>query len=63
MRAYLTISGIFFALIAVAHVLRGAMQVPVQVADMQIPVWVSWPAALVTGALAVWAFRLGARKD
>lgn len=59
MRAYSLISGAFFALIAILHVLRVIGGVSVLVADVQVPVWMSAPAAILTGALAVWAFRLG----
>lgn len=46
-----------FALVAVAHVCRAVAQVPIQVGSMSVPMWASWVAAVVTGALAVWAYR------
>ncbi len=61
MRAYALVSGIFFALVAVMHILRAVGRVQVVVADIQVPVWMSVPAAILTGILAVWAFRLGTR--
>lgn len=62
MRAYTLVSGIFFLVIAVAHVLRAIAGVPIRAADMQLPIWVSWPAAIFTAALAIWAFSLFRKK-
>ncbi len=58
MRAYLTISGVFFGLIAVGHILRLFQGWPAQVGTWTVPFWVSWLAVLVPGALCLWAFRL-----
>lgn len=61
MRAYLGVSGAIFGLIALGHILRLAFGWPAQVADWIVPLWVSWVAVLLMGALAIWAFRLGRR--
>ena len=55
---YRTISGVVFGLIALLHGIRAALQVPAQLGSTSIPVWVSWVAVAVAGALCVWAFRL-----
>ena len=58
---YQTISGMVFGLIAILQAVRAAMQVPVQIGTVAIPVWVSWVAVLVAGTLCLWAFRSPAR--
>jgi hypothetical protein len=47
----------FFALIALAHVLRILLHVAVVAGGVVVPVWLSAPAALFTGALAVLLWR------
>ena len=54
---YRTVSGLVFGLIALLQGIRAVMQVPVQIGTTAIPVWVSWVAVVVAGALSVWAFR------
>ncbi len=54
---YVVVSGVIFGLVAVAHVVRALGQVPVQLGSSAIPIWASWVAAVVAGALCVWAFR------
>ena len=54
---YRTASGVVFGLIALGHGIRAALQVPAQVGSTSIPIWVSWVAVVVAGALCVWAFR------
>lgn len=61
MRRYELVSGVFFALIAVAQLTRSILQVPVQVGTVSIPIWVSVVAFLVTASLAIWAFRSSGR--
>jgi hypothetical protein len=54
---YRSVSGAVFGLIALLQGIRAVMQVPVQVGTTTVPVWVSWVAVMVAGALCVWAFR------
>ena len=54
---YIVVSGLIFGVVAVAQVLRAAMQLPVHVGGFEVPVWASWIAAVVAGSLCVWAFR------
>ena len=54
---YRTISGVVFGLIALGHGIRAALQVPATLGSIQIPIWVSWVAVVIAGALCVWAFR------
>ena len=54
---YCIVSGVFFALVALAHLVRVVEGMTVQVEVYLIPMWVSWIAIVVPAALAVWAFR------
>ena len=58
MRAYIQITGVVFAVVALTHVFRLVFDWPAQVAGWAVPTWVSWAAVLVAGALSIWAFRL-----
>lgn len=55
---YLLISGLIFALVAIAHLLRVVFGMSVQVDATAVPMAVSWIGFVVPGALAFWAFRL-----
>lgn len=57
MRRYELVSGILFTLISLAQLTRTLLGWPAQVNGVDIPVWWSGVAFLVTGTLAVWAFR------
>jgi hypothetical protein len=54
---YRTSSGVVFGLVALGHGIRAALQVPATLGSTPIPMWVSWVAVVVAGALCVWAFR------
>jgi hypothetical protein len=58
MKTYIGLSGILFAAVAILHAVRVVEQWPVQVADWEIPAWVSWMGFLIPGILAIWAIRL-----
>ena len=58
MRAYLQISGVIFAIVTLAHVLRLVLNWPIQMASWVVPMWISWVAIPVAGTMCVWAFRL-----
>jgi hypothetical protein len=53
------VAGVLFALIALLQAARAALEVPVQIGSTSIPFAASWFAAVVFGALAIWAFRRG----
>ncbi|MBT8088239.1 MAG: hypothetical protein KJO46_09390 [Gammaproteobacteria bacterium] len=57
-RNYCFISGVLFALVALAHLLRIVYSLPVQVDEYAVPMLVSWVGFIVPAALAIWAFRL-----
>lgn len=58
MRYYEFVSGALFGLIALAQLTRSILGLPARVGSMAIPVWWSVVAFLVTGSLALWAFRI-----
>ena len=58
MRAYLQISGAFFGIVALAHLLRLARHWPIDVAGHMVPLSLSWLGLLLAGGLCVWALRL-----
>jgi hypothetical protein len=53
-KSYIAISAIFFALVAMGHLVRIVQAWQVQVGDMGVAMSVSWAALVVSGALAVW---------
>ena len=63
MRRYTLVSGLVFALVTCVQLLRVVMRTPVRVASMDVPVSASGIAAVVAGALAIWAFRARAHRD
>jgi len=59
MRRYELVSGIIFSIVAVAQLLRTVLGWPVQIDLFTVPVWLSGIAFLITGGMAIWAFRSG----
>jgi hypothetical protein len=54
---YRAISGVVFGFVALGHLVRAVLQLPVQVGATSVPMWVSWAAVVVAGGLCVWASR------
>ena len=50
------ITVIFLLLVSIAHFLRLFYQVKVMANNVEIPMWMSIPACIVTLALAIWLF-------
>jgi hypothetical protein len=57
MRRYELVSGLLFALIAIAQLTRALLGLQAQVGAFAIPIWFSFVASAITGSLAIWAFR------
>jgi hypothetical protein len=57
MRRYEMVSGIIFTVIAIVQLIRTVLGWPVQIDLFTVPVWFSAIAFLVTGGMAIWAFR------
>lgn len=60
---YCLVSGTLFSLVALAHLLRIAFGMAVQVDAYAVPMTLSWVGLIVAGALAVWAFRIGMAQN
>jgi uncharacterized integral membrane protein len=56
---YAIVSGVLFVVVALLHIVRALNQWTVHIGMLEIPIWVSWIAAAVTGGLGTWAFRSG----
>jgi hypothetical protein len=63
MHRYVLVSGLFLVLLACVQLLRLILGWRVTVAGLVIPLWVSAIAALIAGILAIWAFRVRARRS
>ena len=61
-KAYNMITAAIFAVIAVLHLLRIIFGWPAQIGGLDIPLWASWLALVVTGALAYFGFRQNVRR-
>jgi len=53
---YVVVSGVIFGFMALAQLFRAVNQVPAQVGNVEIPVWVSWVAVVLAGSMCAWAF-------
>jgi hypothetical protein len=62
MGRYEQVSGTVFAIVALVQLVRTLLGWPVQVDLFTVPVWFSGVAFLVTGGLAIWAFRSAGRQ-
>ena len=60
-KAYNTITAALFLVIAVLHLLRIIFGWPAQIGGLDIPLWASWLALVVSGALAYFGFRQNLR--
>ena len=58
---YASVSAIVFGVVALIQAIRAFNEWPVQIGPYAIPVWFSWLAVLVAGALCVWGFRSARR--
>jgi uncharacterized membrane protein len=58
---YCLVSGILFAIVAIAHLMRIINGSNVLVDDYAVPMFVSWVGMIVPGVLALWAFRVAGR--
>lgn len=55
---YIAVSGIIFALVSFAHILRLLTQTTVQFGSFILPMDLSWLGLLLAGGLCVWAVLL-----
>jgi hypothetical protein len=59
-KAFSLVAGAIFGVVAVAHLLRIFMALPVTIGDWIIPMWVSWMAVVVAGWLSYSGLRFAA---
>lgn len=58
MRRYALLSGMLFALQALGQLARVVLQWPLRIATVDVALWVSVIAFLITATFSIWAFRL-----
>jgi hypothetical protein len=58
----LRVASIFFAIFAVAHIVRLVKQAYVIFGSTEIPMWVSVVALIVAGGLSIWMWRLSSGR-
>jgi hypothetical protein len=54
---YLTVTATLFLVMAIVHLLRIILGWQAEIGGLNIPIWASWLAVLVCGALAYFGFR------
>ncbi|HEX9309612.1 MAG TPA: hypothetical protein VF887_02260 [Gemmatimonadaceae bacterium] len=57
MRRYELVSGIIFTIMALVQLARTLLAWPLQIASFSVPIWPSGVAFIITGSMAIWAFR------
>ena len=57
-KTFLTVAGVVFGVVAIAHALRFLSAWPVSVGSFSLPVWASGLGALFAAYLSYQAFRL-----
>ena len=65
-RAYLLVSAAIFSLVALLHLARVVFGWSAAIGGWSVPMWLSWVAIIVAGALAYFGFSLArepARKS
>ena len=60
-KAFVTVSGSIFGVIAVMHLARIVQGWPAHIGTFEVPMWLSWVAMAVAGYLAFSALRLKGR--
>lgn len=58
LKNYCNVTGVLFSLVALAHLSRIVLGLPVLIGDYALPMSISWIATIVPAGLAVWGFRL-----
>ena len=57
-KPYLLISASIFCVIAVLHLVRVILSIPVNVGGVSLPVGLSWGGLVLAALLSVWGFLL-----
>ena len=62
-RAYLLAAAIIFSLVALLHLARIVFGWSAVIGGWSVPMWLSWIALIVTGALAYFGFSLARQSS
>ena len=57
-KSFFLMAGTVFGIVAIAHLLRIVMALPVTIGGWAVPIWVSWVAVIVAGGLSTLGLRL-----
>jgi len=57
MKPSAAITAIFLAIVSIVHLVRALFQWKVMVNTVEIPVWASFAAFIVTAVLAIWLWQ------
>ena len=60
-QAYFYVSSCVFGVVAIMHLIRIALRLPVQIGTLSVPVGLSWVGGVVALILCAWGFRLAKR--
>ena len=60
-RTFLLVAGVFFGIIAVAHLVRLLTGADISIMDWAVPLWLSWIGTAVTAYLSYMSFHLSMR--
>jgi len=60
-KQYLTVAGAIFVAVALAHLVRAVMDWPIVIAGWIVPIWLSWLAFVIAGALGYFGLTLARR--
>lgn len=58
MRLYVQVTGVVFAVGAVAQLARAVFALPLRIGEVQVPVWCSAVASIAGALMALWAMRI-----
>jgi hypothetical protein len=61
-RAYLLVSAAIFSLVALLHLARVVFGWSALIGGWSVPMWLSWVAIIVAGALAYFGFSLARQR-
>lgn len=61
-KAFLTVSGTIFGVIALLHLARLLAGWPAHIGTFEVPMWLSWVSVALAGSLAFSAFRMQRRR-
>lgn len=56
-KSFFLIAGAIFGLVALAHLLRIVLAVPVTIGEWAAPMWVSWLGMILAGGLSYFGLR------